>query len=114
MKFLISYKKEPLLKVNDERIINLNTLQECNTSVATTCVRAGKEIKISKHKNQKFLDKASKIFSVSKVSRSYGTSWYKLESNMVLFCIVQGDSLQLIGNYPIYYLKLLYRYVNSL
>jgi len=113
MKFLISSTKAPLLKINDERIINLNTLEECNTNVCI-CVRAGKKINISQHKNQKFLEKAAKFFSISKISKAYGTSWYKLEANMVLFCIVQGDQLQLIGNYPIYYLKLLYRYINSL
>lgn len=115
MKFLISSTtKAPLLKIDNERIINLNTLEECNTNICSTCVRAGKNIKISQHKNQKFLEKAAKFFSISKISKAYGTSWYKLESNMVLFCIVQGDQLQLIGNYPTYYLKLLYRYINSL
>lgn len=113
MKLLISNRKQPLLQLNSGQIINLNTLEstdECDYQP----IKAGGILRFSKHKNVKFLDKASKLFNVSKVSKNYGITWYKLESKIVLFCIIQGDTLQLIGNYPTYYLKLVYRYINTL
>lgn len=113
MKLLTNIKRQPLLQKTNGEVINLNTL-EITTPNETFPVKAGKMLKISKHQNNQFLSKAQKIFLVSKLSKSYGTSWYKLESNMILFCIINGDTLQLIGNYPIHYLKLIYRYINSL
>lgn len=113
MKLLTNTQNQPLLQINSGEIINLNTLENTKEEDLFP-VKAGLELKISKHRNNKFLDKAGKLFSVSRVSRSYGTTWYKLESQIVLFCIVQKDTLQLVGNYPTYYLKLLYRYINSL
>lgn len=98
---------------NSGQVVNLNTLEVITPNELYLPVKAGKEIKISKHKNNNFLEKAGKLFNVSKVSQAYGTKWYKLESNIVLFCIIQNDTIQLIGNYPVYYLKLLYRYITT-
>ena len=106
-----SARKQPLLQRNDGVVINLNTLQIIEEAEDLIPVKAGIELKMSKHKNDNFLSKAEKIFKVSRVARAYGTSWYKLESNIILFAIIKGDNLQLVGNYPIHYLKLLYRYI---
>ena len=113
MKLVTNINRKPLLLLNSGQVINLNTLQNTNDKYLIP-VKAGKKVKISKHKNSKFLEKAARVFSVSKVSKAYGASWYKLESQFVLFCSIQGETIQLIGNYPIYYLKLIYRFVNSL
>jgi len=107
----INYSK-PLLQTNDGKLINLNTLETENTDNIVP-VKAGKELKISKQHNNKFLEKAARYFNISKVTKFYGNGWYKLENQIVLFCVVQGDSIQLIGHYPIHYLKLLYRFINS-
>lgn len=112
MKFQTNVLKQPLLRLNNGKVINLNTLQEA-APIACTPVKVCNELKISKHENQQFLDKAKRFFSVSKVSKEYGISWYKLESNLIVYCIIYGDSLQLVGNYPLHYLKLLYRYINK-
>lgn len=114
MKLVTNIQKQPLLLLNSGQVINLNTLENTKADCLFP-VKAGKKVKISKHKNSnKFLEKAGKLFSVSKVSKNYGTSWYKLEAQIVIFCTIQGENVQLIGNYPLYYLKLLYRYINSL
>lgn len=111
MKLVTNIERKPLLKLESGEIINLNTLEP--VACETIPVKIGKELKISKHRNQKFIDKAQKYFKVQKISKQYGAVWYKLESQIVLFCIVQGENLQLIGNYPIYYLKLIYRFINN-
>lgn len=103
---------KPLLQTNDGRLVNLNTL-EFATETNIVPVKAGKELKISKQHNDKFLEKAGRYFNISKVTKFYGNGWYKLENNIVLFCIVQGNSVQLIGHYPIHYLKLIYRFINT-
>lgn len=110
MKLVTAYQK-PYLQTNDGQIINLNTLEPAEISDNIQPVRVGKELKISKHRNNNFLDKAGKIFKISRISKFYGNGWYKLENNIVLFVIIQGDTLQLIGHYPVHYLKLLYRYI---
>ena len=112
MKLLQNNKKQPLLQLSDGRVINLNTLQ--NTKDPTYPVKAGNMVTVSKHHNNNFIDKAAKLFSVSRVKKAYGKTTYLLESNFYIICVVQGDTLLLLGNYPIYYLKLLYRYINSL
>lgn len=112
MKLLTNIQNQPLLQTNSGQVINLNTLEPYTDEYLP--VKAGGTIKISKHRNNNFLDKAERIFSISKVSQAYGTRWYKLESNFILFAIVKGDTVQLIGNYPLHYLKLLYRYIISL
>jgi len=109
MKLVTAYQK-PYLQTNDGKIINLNTLELAEIDNVHP-VKVGKELKISKHRNNNFLDKAGKIFKISRISKFYGNGWYKLENNIVLFVIIQGDTLQLIGHYPVYYLKLLYRYI---
>lgn len=103
---------QPFLQLSNGQIINLNTLT-ATTETDLKLVKASSEVKISKHRNNKFLDKAQKVFKVSRVSKSYGSAWYKLESGIVLFTVVQGDKIQLIGKYPIHYLKLLYRFINN-
>lgn len=113
MKLLISNRKQPLLQLNSGQIINLNTL-EYTLEYEYQPIKAGGIPHFSKHRNNKFLEKAGKCFCVAKVTKNYGITWYKLEAKIVLFCIIQGDTLQLIGNYPVYILKLLYRYINSL
>lgn len=110
MKLLTNTSKQPLLQLNSGKVINLNTLQEI-TPNETFPIKVGKILKISKHQNNQFLDKAQKIFSVSKVYKFYGTNCYKLKSNITLLCVVQGDTIQLIGNYPLHYIKLMYRYI---
>lgn len=111
MKFYTTINSKPLLQTNDGRLINLNTL-EITSEKNIVPVKAGKELRISKQHNNGFLEKAGRYFNISKVAKFYGNGWYKLENNIVLFCIVQGDSVQLLGNYPIHYLKLLYRYIH--
>lgn len=113
MKLLQNINRQPLLQLNDGQIINLNTLKNTNDEV-TFPVKAGNMISISKHRNNKFIDKAARFFSVSRVKKAYGKSTYLLESNFYIICVIQGDTLLLLGSYPIYYLKLLYRYINSL
>lgn len=103
---------KPLLQTNDGRLVNLNTL-EITAETNIVPVRAGKELKISKQQNDKFLEKAGRYFNISKVTKFYGNGWYKLENNIVLFCVVQGNSIQLVGHYPLYYLKLIYRFINT-
>lgn len=110
MKLITAYQK-PYLQTNDGQIINLNTLEITTEINNAQPVKVGKELKISKHRNNNFLDKAGKIFKISRISKFYGNGWYKLENNIVLFVIIQGDTLQLIGHYPVHYLKLLYRYI---
>lgn len=112
MKLLTNIKRQPFIQTNFG-VINLNSLQVSNETTLFP-VKTGKELKISKHKNNKFLEKAGKYFKISRISKTYGITWYKLESQFVIFCVIQGNNLQLIGNYPVFYLKLLYRYVNSL
>lgn len=112
MKLLQNTKKQPLLQLSDGRVINLNTLQYTQDDYYP--VKAGSMIAVSKHKNNNFIDKAAKLFSVSKIKKAYGKSTYLLESNFYIICVVQGETIVLLGSYPIYYLKLLYRYINSL
>jgi hypothetical protein len=100
---------KPLLQT-DAGLINLNSLQiEFETNIVP--VKAGEDPKISHHKNKDFLSKAAKFFKISKVSKFYGNGWYKLENDIVLFCIIKGDHVQLVGHYPLFYLKLIYRYI---
>lgn len=106
-----SVRKQPLLMTNDGAVINLNTLQKIEETEDLIPVKAGMELKISKHKNDNFLIKAEKFFKISRVAKAYGTSWYKLDAGIILFAIIKGDTLQLVGNYPIHYLKLIYRYI---
>lgn len=113
MKLLQNTKKQPLLQLNDGQIINLNTLQNTNDETYYP-VKASNMISISKHRNNNFIDKAARFFSVSKIKKAYGKSTYLLESNFYIICVVQGETIMLLGNYPMYYLKLLYRYINSL
>lgn len=111
MKLLQNIRRQPLLQLSDGKVINLNTLQDtCDTSYP---VKASNMISISKHKNNKFIEKAERFFSVSKVKKAYGKSTYLLESNFYIICVVQGETLMLLGNYPVYYLKLLYRFINK-
>lgn len=112
MKLLQNINRQPLLQLSDGQVINLNTLQ--NTNDQTYPVKAGNMVAVSKHHNNNFIDKAAKLFSVSRVKKAYGKTTYLLESNFYIICVIQGDTLLLLGNYPIYYLKLLYRYINSL
>lgn len=112
MKFYTNKQNKPLLLQN-QTLINLNTL-EVEEIESIVPVKAGKDIKISKHSNDKFLEKAGKFFKISRITKYHGQGWYKLENQIVLFCVIQGDSVQVVGNYPIHYLKLLYRYINSL
>lgn len=112
MKLLQNIKKQPLLQLSDGKVINLNTLQYTQDDCYP--VKASNMIAVSKHKNDNFIDKAAKLFSVSRVKKAYGKSTYLLDSKFYIICIIQGDTLLLLGSYPIYYLKLLYRYINSL
>lgn len=111
MKLLQNIRRQPLLQLSDGQVINLNTLQ--NTNDACYPVKASNMIAVSKHKNDNFIDKASKLFSVSKIKKAYGKSTYLLESNFYIICVVQGETIMLLGSYPVYYLKLLYRYINN-
>lgn len=112
MKLVTNSRNQPFLQLSNGQVLNLNTLTT-TTEDDLEPVKASSEVKISKHRNNKFLDKAQRIFKVSKVSKAHGSAWYKLESGIVLFTIIQGDKIQLIGNYPIHYLKLLYRFINT-
>ena len=112
MKLVTNSRNQPFLQLSNGQVLNLNTLTT-TTETDLSPVKAEFEVRFSKHKNNKFLDKAQKVFKVSRVSKSYGSAWYKLESGIVLFTIVQRDKIQLIGNYPIHYLKLLYRFINT-
>lgn len=113
MKFYTTINSNtPLLQINGKRLVNLNTL-DITTETEIVPVKAGKELKISRHRNNKFIEKAGRFFNISRVAKFYGNGWYTLENKIVLFCIVQGDSIQLAGNYPIHYLKLIYRFINT-
>ena len=111
MKLLQNTRRQPLLQLNDGQVINLNTLENAyNENVFP--VKAGNKISVSKH-NNKVREKAARVFSVSKVKKAYGKSTYLLESNFYIICVVQGETIMLLGSYPVYYLKLLYRYINN-
>lgn len=112
MKLLQNNRKQPLLQLSDGKVINLNTLKYTKDDQYYP-VKAGNKISISKHKNNKFIEKAARLFSVSKVKKAYGKSTYLLESNFYIICVVQGETIMLLGSYPVYYLKLLYRYINN-
>ena len=111
MKLLQNNKKQPLLQLSDGKVINLNTLKYTKDDQYYP-VKAGNMIAVSKHKNDDFINKAAKLFSVSRVKKAYGKSTYLLDSKFYIICIVQGDTLLLLGSYPVYYLKLLYRFIN--
>lgn len=111
MKLLQNIRRQPLLQLSDGQIINLNTLQ--NTDDTCYPVKASNMISISKHRNNNFISKAERFFSVSKIKKAYGKSTYLLESNFYIICVVQGETLMLLGNYPVYYLKLIYRFINN-
>ena len=110
MKLLQNIRRQPLLQLSDGKVINLNTLKDTND--ACYPVKASNMIAVSKHHNNNFIDKAAKLFSVSRVKKAYGKTTYLLESNFYIICVIQGDTVLLLGNYPIYYLKLLYRFIN--
>lgn len=114
MKFLTNTQNQPLLQLNNGQIINLNSLEQYTANEDCRLVMVSKELRLTNEKNNNFLDKAGRVFSVSKISKAYGITWYKLESNIVLLVAINGDTLQLLGNYPLHYLKLLYRYITSL
>ena len=111
MLFKTDILKRPLLLLNSGKVINLNTLEEA-APIELKPVRAEVKLSISKHRNESFLTKAQRYFSVSKISKDYGISWYQLESNLFVYCVIKGDELQLVGNYPVHYLKLLYRFIS--
>jgi hypothetical protein len=113
MRLLTNSKKQPLLQTKDGKVINLNTLEPEGTE-KFVLVRPGKNTHLSSHKNNRFLDKAGRLFKVSKLATLPCVTYYLLDAHIKLFCIIKGDEVQLIGNYPIHYIKLLYRYVNSL
>lgn len=113
MKLVTNAQNQPLLQLSNGQVLNLNTLTTITKTDDLSPVKAEFEVRFSKHKNNKFLDKAQRLFKVSKVSKAHGSAWYKLESGITLFTIVQGDRVQLIGNYPIHYLKLIYRFINT-
>lgn len=113
MRLLTNIKRQPLLQTKDGRIINLNTLKTEYTNDVFP-VEAGGDTHLSSHKNDRFLDKAGRAFKVSKLATMTNMRYYLLDAHIKLFCIVKENEVQLIGNYPIYYIKLLFRYINSL
>lgn len=113
MKFLTNKEAQPLLQTKDGQIINLNSLEFVNTNNVFP-VKAGKETYMSVSKNNNFLDKAGRVFKVSKLFKMQGVAYYALAAHIKLFCIITNEDVRLIGNYPIHYLKLLYRYINAL
>lgn len=113
MRLLTNSKKQPLLQAKDGTIINLNTLKPENTN-GYVLVKPSKETHLSTHRNDKFLDKAGRLFKVSKLATMPCVTYYLLDAHIKLFCIVKGNEVQLIGNYPVHYIKLLFRYINSL
>lgn len=113
MRLLTNIKKQPLLQTKDGKIINLNTLETEYTNEFFP-VKAGGETHLSSHKNDRFLDKAGRVFKVSKLATLQSITYYLLDAHVKLLCIVEGNEVQLIGNYPIHYIKLLFRYINSL
>lgn len=113
MRLLMNSKKQPLLQAKDGTIINLNTLKPENTT-GYVLVKPSKETHLSSHQNDRFLDKAGRLFKVSKLATMPCISYYLLDAHIKLFCIVKGNEVQLIGNYPVHYIKLLFRYINSL
>lgn len=113
MRLLTNSKKQPLLQMKDGKIINLNTLQPENTTDFVP-VKAGGATHLSSHKNDRFLDKAGRLFRVSKLATKPNITYYLLDAHVTLFCIIKGNEVQLIGNYPVHYIKLLFRYINSL
>ena len=113
MRLLTNSKKQPLLQMKDGKIINLNTLQPEHTTDFVP-VKAGGATHLSSHKNDRFLDKAGRLFKVSKLATKPNITYYLLDAHVTLFCIIKGNEVQLIGNYPVHYIKLLFRYINSL
>ena len=114
MKLLIDNNYQPLLQLNSGEIVNLNTLQTTQTDECRP-VRVDDTPKIAKQQfdKEEFLNKAARIFKISRMSRKYGIAYYTLESGIVLMVQIKGDSIWLIGNYPIHYLKLLFRYITT-
>lgn len=112
MRLLTNSKRQPLLQTKDGKIINLNTLESENTD-NYVLVKPSKDTHLSSHKNNRFLDKAGRLFKVSKIATMPCVSYYLLDAHIKLFCIVKGDEVQLIGNYPVHYIKLLFRYIDN-
>jgi hypothetical protein len=112
MRLLTNEKRQPLLQTKDGKVINLNTLRPENTGKCVL-VKPSKSVHLSSHRNNRFLDKAGRLFKVSKLATMPCVTYYLLDANIKLFCIVKSDEVQLIGNYPIYYLKLLFRYIDN-
>lgn len=113
MRLLTNEKKQPLLQAKDGQIINLNTLKPEDTK-EYVLVKPSKETHLSTHRNDRFLDKAGRLFKVSKLATMPCVTYYLLDAHIKLFCIIKGNEVQLIGNYPVHYIKLLFRYINSL
>lgn len=114
MRLLTNKEMQPLLQTKDGTVINLNTLKSVTYTDSMVPVRTGKETHMSTHKNENFLDKAGRLFKVSRITKMPSVTYYLLDAHIKLLCITKGDELQLIGNYPVHYIKLLYRYVNTL
>jgi len=113
MRLLTNSRKQPLLQTKDGKIINLNTLKPENAEECVL-VKPGKDTHLSSHRNERFLDKAGRLFKVSKLATMPCVTYYLLDAHIKLFCIIKGNEVQLIGNYPVHYIKLLFRYINSL
>lgn len=111
MRLCTNNKKQPLLQTRNGDIINLNTLEPV---VHTHCIPLRwNDSHVLVRKNNKFLEKAKPVLKVSRLATIDDTSYYIL--GIQVLCVLDNDNnLKLIGNYPIHYLKLLYRYVNSL
>lgn len=104
---------QPLLQTKRGELINLNTLQSVTDEHHLIPVEPGINTNTSLHKDKDFLSKAGRLFKVSHLIKKGDMTWYLLDAHVVLLCIIKGDNVRLIGNYPVHFIKLLYRYINS-
>lgn len=113
MKLVTNKLGQPFVQLSPTVIYNLNTLEQVPPRTDFFTVKAVEEIRISKHNDNNFIKKAEKLFKVKKITKMYAMNYYLLDAQLKIFCQVTTNGVQLIGNYPIHYLKLLYRFINN-
>ena len=107
MKFMSNSKGQPLLQFKG-KIYNLNSKKEINEK----CFRIKPGMaRIASIKDRNILYNAGKYFKVTRLAFSQNVKYYMFDNHLKLFCIIKDDETQVVGNYPIHYLKLICRFM---
>ena len=100
-------KGHPLLQFRG-KIYNLNSKKEINEK----CFRVHPGIaRIASIKDRNILYNAGKYFKVTRIAFSQNVKYYMFDNHLKLFCIIKDGETQLMGNFPVHYLKLLGRFI---